>query len=62
MTVEDIYRITNSTQIVDIYRISSLKTKDYVFIGECRNIPVSCLDIPISQIFTNDNVLVILIK
>ena len=33
MTVEDIYRITSPTQNVDIYRISSLKTKDFVFIG-----------------------------
>lgn len=62
MLVEDIYRIISPTQNVDIYRISSLKTKDYVFIGECRNIPLSCLDIPVSQIFTNDNMLVIMIK
>lgn len=62
MKVEDIYRITNPTQNVDIYRISSLKTKDFVFIGECRNIPLSCLDIPVSQIFTNDNMLIITVR
>lgn len=62
MLVEDIYRITNPTQNVDIYRISSLKSKDFVFTGECRNIPLSCLNIPVSQIFTNDNILVIMIK
>ena len=62
MTIEDIYRITSPKQNVDIYRISSLNTKDFVFIGECKNIPLSCLDIPVSQIFTNDNMLVIMIK
>ena len=59
MIVEDIYRITNLKQDVEIY---NPKTKDYVFIGECRNIPLSCLDIPVSQIFTNDNMLVIMVK
>lgn len=62
MIVEDIYRITSPAQNVDIYRINSLKTKDFVFIGECRNIPLSCLDIPVRQIFTNNNMLVIMIK
>lgn len=62
MTIADIYRITNPTQNVDIYRISSPKTKEFVYIGECSNIPLSCLDITVSQIFTNDNMLVIMIK
>ena len=59
MTVEDIYRITNLSQDVEIY---NPKTKEFVFIGECSNIPLSCLDIPVGEIFTNDNILVIMIK
>ncbi len=57
--VEDIYRITNLTQNVEIY---NPKTKEFVYIGECSNIPLSCLDIPVSQVFTNDNILVIIVK
>lgn len=58
MTVEDIYRITNLTQDVEMY---NPKSKDFVYIGECSNIPLSCMDIPVSQIFTN-NILVIIVK
>lgn len=58
MTVEDIYRITNLTQDVEMY---NPKSKDFVYIGECGNIPLSCMDIPVSQIFTN-NILVIIVK
>ena len=59
MIVEDIYRITNPTQDVEMY---NPKSKDFVYIGECSNIPLSCLDIPVSQIFTNDNILTIMSK
>lgn len=59
MTVEDIYRITNLTQDVEIY---NAKTKKFVYIGECRNIPLSCLDIQVSQIFTNNDILAIIAK
>lgn len=59
MTVEDIYRITNLAQDVEIY---NPKIKEFVYIGECSNIPLSCLDIPLSQIFTNDNILYIIVK
>ena len=59
MTVEDIYRITNLSQEVEIY---NPKIKEFVFIGECSNIPLSCLDIPVSQIFTNDNMLAIMVE
>lgn len=59
MTVEDIYRITSLTQDVEIY---NPKTKEFVYIGECSNIPLSCLDIPVSHIFTNDNMLIIIIR
>ena len=59
MTVVDIYRITNLTQDVEMY---NPKSKDFVYIGECGNIPLSFMDIPVSQIFTNDNMLVIMIK
>lgn len=59
MTVEDIYRITNLTQDVEMY---NPKSKDFVYIGECCNIPLSCMDIPVSQIFTNNNILVIIVK
>ena len=62
MIVEDIYRITNLTQDVEIY---NPKTAEYVYIGECSNIPLSCLDIldiPVSQIFTNDNILTIMVR
>lgn len=59
MTVEDIYRITNSTQGVQIY---NTKTEDFVFIGDCSNIPLSCLDITVSQIYTSGNILVIIVK
>ena len=59
MTVEDIYRITNLTQDVEIY---NPKTEEFVYIGECSNIPLSCMDIPVSQIFTNNNILVIIVK
>lgn len=59
MTVEDIYRITNSSQGVQIY---NPKTEDLVFIGDCSNIPLSCLDITVSQIFTNGDILVIVVK
>ena len=59
MTVEDIYRITNLTQDVEIY---NPKTKEFVYIGECSNIPLSCLDIQVSQIFTNNDILVITVK
>lgn len=59
MIVEDIYRITNLTQAVEIY---NPKTAEFVYIGECSNIPLSCLDIPVSQIFTNGDILVIIVK
>lgn len=59
MTVEDIYRITNSEQDVDIY---NPKTGVFMFSGVCSDIPLSCLDIPVSQIFTNDNILAIMVK
>lgn len=59
MTVEDIYRINNSSQGVQIY---NPKTEDFVFIGDCGNIPLSCLDITVSQIFTNGDILVIVVK
>ena len=59
MTVEDIYRITNLTQDVEVF---NPKTEEFVYIGECSNIPLSCLDIPVSQIFTNNDILVIEVK
>lgn len=59
MTVVDIYRITNSSQDVEIY---NPKTAEYVYIGECSNIPLSCLDITVSQIYTNDNILSIMVR
>lgn len=59
MTVEDIYRITNSTQGVEMY---NPKTEESEYIGDCSNIPLSCMNIPVSQIFTNNNILVIIIK
>lgn len=59
MIVEDIYRITNLTQDVEIY---NPKTSEFVYIGECGNIPLSCMVIPVSQIFTNNNILVIIVK
>lgn len=59
MIVEDIYRITNLTQDVEMY---NPKSKDFVYIGECSNIPLSCMNIPVSQIFTNNNILVIIVK
>lgn len=60
MIVEDIYRITNLSQDVEMY---NPKSKNFVYIGECGNIPLSCMDIPVSQIFTNNNnILVIIVK
>lgn len=59
MTVVDIYRITSLTQSVEIY---NPKTKEFVYTGDCSNIPLSCLDIPVCQIFTNDDILVIIVK
>ena len=59
MTVEDIYRITNSSQVVHIYNPN---TKVFVFNGVCSDIPLSCFDFQISQIFTNDNMLAIMVK
>lgn len=59
MTVEDIYRITKLAQDVEMY---NPKSKDFVYIGECSNIPLSCMDIPVSQIFTNNDILVIIVK
>lgn len=59
MIVEDIYRITNLTQDVEMY---NPKSKDFVYIGECSNIPLSCMNIPVSQIFTNNDILVIIVK
>lgn len=59
MIVEDIYRITSPAQKVNIY---NPKTKVFVFTGVCSDIPLNCLDIPVSQIFTNDNTLAIMIE
>lgn len=59
MTVEDIYRITNLTQDVEIY---NPKTAKVAYMGECSNIPLSCLDISVSQIFTNDDMLTIMVR
>lgn len=59
MTIEDIYRITFLTQDVEIY---NLKSKDFVYIGECGNIPLSCMDIPVSRFFTNNNILNIIVE
>lgn len=71
MTVEDIYRITSLTQDVEMCRITSLtqdaemynpKAKDFVYIGECGSIPLSCMDIPVIQIFTNNDIMVIIVE
>lgn len=62
MIVEDIYRITSPAQNVDIYRISSLKTKFFVFTGVCSDIPLAFLDIPVSQVDAVDNTLAIMIE
>lgn len=59
MTVEDIYRIINPAQNVNIY---NPKTRVFLFSGVCSDIPLSCLDMAVSQIFTNDNILAILVK
>ena len=59
MLVEDIYRITSSTQNVDIY---NPKTKVFVFTGVCGDIPLNCLDIPVIQIVTVDNTLAMLVE
>lgn len=59
MTVEDIYRITNLAQDVEIY---NAKTAEFVYRGECSNIPLFCLDVPVSQIFTNDDLLTIMVR
>ena len=59
MIVEDIYRITSPAQNVDIY---NLKTKVFVFTGVCSDIPLTCLDIPVSQVVAVDNTLAIMIE
>ena len=59
MIVEDIYRITSPAQNVDIY---NPKTKVLVFTGVCSDIPLTCLDIPVSQVVSVDNTLGIMIE
>lgn len=59
MTVEYIYRITSPAQNVDIY---NPKTKEFVFTGVFSDIPLTCLDIPVSQIVAVDNTLAILVE
>lgn len=59
MIIEDIYRITNQAQNVDIY---NPKTKVFVFTGICGDIPLTCLDIPVSQIVAVDNTLAIMVE
>ena len=59
MTVEDIYRITSPAQNVDIY---NPKTKVFVFTGVCGDIPLNCLDIPVSQVVAVDNTLAIMVE
>lgn len=59
MIVEDIYRITSPAQNVDIY---NPKTKVFVFNGVCSDIPLNCLDIPVSQVVVVDNTLAIMVE
>lgn len=59
MVVEDIFRITSPAQKVDIY---NPKTKVFVFTGVCSDIPLICLDIPVSQIVAVDNTLAIMVE
>lgn len=59
MIVEDIYRIISPAQNVDIY---NPKTKVFVFTGVCSDIPLTCLDIPVSQIVSFDNTLAIMVE
>ena len=59
MIVEDIYRIISPAQNVDIY---NPKTKVFVFTGVCSDIPLTCLDIPVSQIVSVDNTLAIMVE
>lgn len=59
MIVEDIYRITSPAQNVDIY---NPKIKGFLFTGVCSDIPLTCLDIPVSQIVAVDNTLAIMVE
>lgn len=59
MIVEDIYRIISPAQNVDIY---NPKTKVFVFTGVCSDIPLTCLDISVSQIVAVDDTLDIMVE
>lgn len=59
MIVEDIFRVTSPAQNVDIY---NPKTKVFVFTGVCSDIPLTCLDITVSQIVAVDDTLDIMVE
>lgn len=59
MIVEDIYRILNTEQDIDIY---NPVTRVFVFTGKCKDITLSCMGLSVSQIFTNNDVLVVITK
>ena len=56
MLVSDLFKVMNETQQVDIY---SLENGVFMFTGESRDITLSCIDLEVKNVFTNNDSLVI---
>ena len=56
MVVCDLFKVMNETQQVDIY---SLESDMFMFTGASRDIALSCMDLEVKNVFTNNDSLVI---
>lgn len=59
MLVSDLFKLMIDTQRVDIY---NPKKEFFLFTGVCSDIPLYCLDLYVSHIFTNNDLLAIMVK
>lgn len=56
MVVCDLFKVIREKQQVDIY---SLESGVFMFTGVSRDIPLSCMDSEVKNVFTNNDSLVI---
>lgn len=59
MLVSDLFKVMNEDQHVDIY---NPKKRVFMFTGVCSDIPSSCLDLYVIHIFTNKDILAIMVE
>lgn len=59
MLVSDLYKVMSETQEIDIY---SVKKQIFIFKGECKDITLSCMELQVNSIFTNNDLFVITVE